>query len=161
MTNKRITLLHGFLIVMSIHWGGIVLTALFDNIGELLISYDQLPWFRLVIVGIEIPLIIRLLNGKSKKAGIKAKSMLRLGILSIALFIWAQFDYLTVPSSGFCGNALLDGSLDDMLDNRNRNESYVHAIETGLISFGMLIYILMQVKRKAENNESEPQSTID
>lgn len=147
MNIKKATFLYGFLLLNSIHWGGVVLTALLGNIIGIVVEFDQLPWIRLVILIIEIIVFFRLLDKKSNNFEIKAKSLLKLMTVSIALFISAQFDYYYEYSPSFCGNALIDGSLDDLLDNRSRNLNYVHIIETTLLSLGISICILKHIKK--------------
>jgi|SRR5690606_10354194 len=148
MVNKRTLLLYGFLFINSIHWGGVVLTAILNNIVGMFVEYYQLPWFRLVILTVEIIIFIKLLDYKTKdKSVINTKSLLKLMIISIALFIGAQFDYYFDYTPGFCGNALFDGSLDDLFDARNQNLIYVHVVETFLLSLGLIVYILKQIRQ--------------
>ena len=148
MDNKRKVFLTGFLLVNSIHWGSVVLTALLENIVGMFIDYNQLPWFRLVILIIEILFIIRFLEKKLNNIEINEQSFLRLIAFSVILFISAQFYHLYDYSPGFCGNALLDGSLDDFFHSRSENLSYVHIIETILISISIIYYALKEIKKR-------------
>tara|TARA_B110000211_G_C13824022_1_gene440540 strand:+ start:237 stop:683 length:447 start_codon:yes stop_codon:yes gene_type:complete len=145
MNNKKTILLYGFLLVNSIHWGGFVLTALLNNVIGIFIQFDDLPWFRIVILIIEIFVVIRLLNYQSNE--ITAKSLLMLMTFTIVLFIGTQFDSYYDYSPSFCGNSLIDGSLDSLYNKRNQNLNYVHIIETLLLSTGIVIYILGHVKK--------------
>jgi len=148
MNNKKAIFLTGFLVVNSIHWGSAVLTALLENIVGMFIEYNQLPWFRLVILIIEILFIIRFLEKKLNTLDINDQSFLRLIAFSVILFISAQFDHYYDYSPGFCGNALLDGSLDDFFSSRNSNLNYVHIIETILLSLGIVYYSLKEIKKR-------------
>lgn len=146
--------LYGFLLINGIHWGGVVLTAILNNIVGMFVEYYQLPWFRLTILIIEILVIIKLLDNKSNGNEINAKSLLKLMTISIILFICAQFDYYYDYYPSFCGNAMLDGSLDGLFDTRKENMNYVHIIETFLLSLGLIIYILKQIKTEQDTSNS-------
>ncbi len=148
MDNKKRIFLTGFLVVNSIHWGSVVLTALLENIVGMFIEYNQLPWFRLVILIIEILFIIRFLEKKSNNLDINEQSFLRLIVFSVILFISVQFDHYYEYSPGFCGNTVLDGSLDDYFASRSSNLSYVHIIETILLSVSIVYYSLKEIKKR-------------
>ena len=151
MTNdNRTTLLYGFLFIASIHWAGIILTTLLNYIVGIFVEYDKIPWFRLVIVLFEIPIIVMFLNRKTTNMKITPKSLLKLTILSIFLFFCAQMHNYYDYTPGFCGFSSFDNYVDNVITNRQENLHQVKIIETFLLSLALITHILEQIKKSSK-----------
>ncbi|MBX2980351.1 MAG: hypothetical protein KF905_13730 [Flavobacteriales bacterium] len=147
MKDKKTIFLYGFFLLSGIHWGGLVLTALFSNIIGPFVKIDELPWFRMVVVFAQVFVAYKLLNKKVEDSFVQTKSLMKLMTLAVILFGLAQLDDYYDYSYGFCGTALVDGSLDDLFIARNRNLTYVQVMETLTLSMAMVSYTVVHVKR--------------
>jgi len=150
MDSIGTNLIRGFLLLNSVHWGGVILTALLNNVVGIFIDYTSIPWFRLVIVFAEILLAFSLLRKAVFKENIIPNSLLKLTVMSVFLFICAQFAFVFDVNGMFCGLSLLDGSATPYIDSFNNNLRTVRIIESLMISIAIAFYVWRHLKTENE-----------
>lgn len=140
MQNKR-SYITGFLLIVSIHWSVSILTAILTNILGLLVEYEYIPWFGVFMRIIELFFAYYVLD-KDRFFELNNKSLLKLALFAVTLLLLSQFNYLLDYQSGWCGNALLDDSLQGVFETRKKNEFYSQMVEKIILSIGIIYYVL-------------------
>lgn len=142
--------LFGILLLVAIHSGGLILTALLNNFYAIIIPYEYLPWSRLPVVIVEIVVFVYCL-AQLKRYPIWAtdrKIIQRLLLISVALFAGSQFrGFLDDSGPMFCGLALIDGSYESIYERHELQQFRVHIVETFMLAMALLLVGIRYLKR--------------
>ena len=151
LDTKSSILLKGILAILCIHLSGIVASTILDHILKILpIKWDIHPWFRLLIVCLELWMAFLILTKERYIIYLDNSRLLRLCLITSCLFILVALKPYYTVSYMVCGNALLDGSLDGVFENMNMNKYYVSIIEYVLYGISTLC-IGVYVKKNQTN----------
>lgn len=135
--------LYGILLVVAIHSGWLILSAILNNFYVQILPYEYLPWTRLLVVIAEIVLIAHFLERLKRKAGIlgNRKAMIRFLILTVVVLIGSQFrGYLDDSGPFLCGFAMIDGTADMIFETHETQRAYVSIVETFALG-GALLFL--------------------
>ena len=144
MQNRRSYII-GFLLLASIHWATIILTAILTNIVGIFIEYEFVPWFGVFMIVLELLVAFKILY-KDRFLNLDSKDLIKLTLTAIVLFLFSQFSYLIEYQPGWCGNAFLDGTLDGVLETRNKNEFYSQIVERIILSLAIVYFVMKKIK---------------
>jgi hypothetical protein len=141
--------LYGILLLVTIHSGGLILSAILNNFYVQIVPYEYLPWTRLLVVIAEIVLITHFFERLKGKVGIleNRKAMTRFLILTVVLLIGSQFrGYLDDSGPFLCGFALIDGTADLIFEIHETQRSYVSLVETFALGIALLLFGIRNLK---------------
>ncbi|MEM6725078.1 MAG: hypothetical protein AAF598_13655, partial [Bacteroidota bacterium] len=104
--------LAGLLILIIIHSNSLIITAILKNYWLFFIDHIMLPWTRLVVLAIELPMLFigfNWLAGKAPLSNRLLKAMLAMSVLTLLISqVRASFE----PGPFLCGMAMLDGTYE-------------------------------------------------
>lgn len=132
--------------ILCIYLCGEISSTLFNHVLKtLLIQWDFHPWFRLIIIGLEIWIAFLIFTKEHNTKRLVKTPLKRLFILTSSLLLLTLLKpYYEASYMVECYFSLLDGSLDGVFENMARNKQYVSIIEYILYALSILgigIYI--------------------
>ena len=141
--------LYGILLLVAIHSGGLILSAILNNFYVQILPYEYLPWTRLLVVIAEIVLIAHFLERLKVKSSIlkSRKAMIQLVILTVVLLIGSQFrGYLDDSGPFLCGFAMIDGTADVIFEAHETQRYYVSLVESFALGMALLFFGIRNLK---------------
>lgn len=136
----------GLLAVIGIHCFSLFISSLSENLWGALMRYEFLPWTRLFVLAIELPIIMIVLNRVSITSAIDNKDVLKLLTLTVITIILSQCRNHFEPTLTLCGFSMLDGTAEIMLNDHWENTFRVKVIETIMIITALIYYTLLKIK---------------
>ena len=152
MKNNGIILFYGFLLICSVHWAGSIIAALLSNIIGYLISYDKLIWFDLFIFIVEILFSMYMLNKISQDLIVNNKILLKMSIFAAVLLLFSEFSTFYDFTPHYCGNALINGELDLILEQRGKNEIIVNISKPIILAISIMLYSYIKIRFESKEN---------
>lgn len=158
MNNQRdikLTLLYGFMMIMSIHFGMVILEKLFSNIAMFILEYADLVYLRLLFLPLELFLILKFLLRFSVNPNKYLKFILKLTLVFILFSTLFLLRSNLMPNDvGIysCGNTTSE-EIEAYFLWRGKYigeaNKAIQIIEMIVISVSLLFYIIKTIKKKA------------
>ncbi len=140
MENRR-SYIVGFLLLSSIHWATIILTAILTNVVGIFIDYEFVPWFEVFMIVMELLVAFKILY-KDRFLNLDNRDLIKLTLTAIGLFLTSQFSYLLEYQPGLCGNDFLDG----VFETRKKNEFYSQIVERIVLSIAIVYFVMKRIR---------------
>ncbi|WP_196888764.1 hypothetical protein [Aureivirga sp. CE67] len=134
----------GFLLIISIHLGIIILSALLSNL-LFFIPYEYIPWFHVYMILIELLIIFKILSIE-RFLNLNKKDLIKLASMTVILFFISQYKHEYDYSPRWCGNAIISGELDEVFEKREENVFFAQITGNLILAFGLFYYVLKRIK---------------
>jgi len=144
MQNRR-SYITGFLLLASLHWANIILTAILTQVVGIFIEYEFVPWFGVFMIGMEVLVGFTILY-KERFLNLDSNELIKLTLTAIVLFLSSQFSYLLESHPGWCVNAIAAGCLHEIFNSRNKNEFYSQIVERMILSLSIVYFVMKKIK---------------
>ncbi len=144
--KSNLKIITAILAIISIHCGGLLVSSFWENLWKVFLGYEHLPWSRLAMVAIEIPIAIKVLNRISEESQIDKQVVFKLLLLTVIAMIGSLFREHFEPGLFLCGFAALDGTYDIMMNEHYENTFTVDIVERGMLIAGIVYYTLLKIK---------------
>lgn len=139
-TKSELKTVRVVLTIICIHCYGLVASSLLENIWNIFIDYEYLPWTRLIVIATELRIATIVLDQVSNKSEIDQSTLAKRLASTLLMIVGSQLCSYLKPDLIICGFSVLDGTVDIILHEHYKNTIAIQIIETEIL----IIYTLLQ-----------------